>query len=142
MFSLLDKPIDVDLLRKKLANPSAGGFTSFEGWVRNNHDGKTVISLEYEAYNELVEKEANLILSETRNKFDILDASCTHRIGHLKIGELAVWVAVTAVHRDAAFKACRYIIDEIKTRLPIWKKEYYSDGSSEWVNCEGLHTTN
>lgn len=142
MFSLSDKPINVNLLKKELTNPSAGGFTSFEGWVRNYHDGKTVISLEYEVYNELAKTEANLILSETRNKFDILDACCVHRCGHLKIGELAVWVGVTAVHRDAAFKACRYIIDEIKTRLPIWKKEFYSDGSAEWVNCKELHRTN
>ena len=135
MFALLNKLIDVDLLKKELANSSAGGFASFEGWVRNYHDRKAVTSLEYEAYNELAEKEANLILSEARNKFDILDTRCIHRIGHLEIGELAVWIGVTAVHRDAAFKACRYIIDEVKTRLPIWKKEYYSDGSAEWVNC-------
>jgi len=136
MFTLTDKPIDVELLKKELANPSAGGFASFEGWVRNYHEGNDVTSLEYEVYNQLAEKEAENILSETRDKFDILDSYCTHRIGHLEIGELAVWIGVTAVHRDAAFKACRYIIDEIKTRLPIWKKEYYLDGSAEWVNCK------
>jgi molybdopterin/thiamine biosynthesis adenylyltransferase/molybdopterin synthase catalytic subunit/rhodanese-related sulfurtransferase len=136
MFTLTEKPIDVELLKKELANPSAGGFASFEGWVRNYHEGNAVTSLEYEAYNELAEKEAELIISETKDKCDILDAHCTHRIGHLEIGELAVWIGVTAVHRDAAFKACRYIIDEIKSRLPIWKKEYYADGSAEWVNCK------
>lgn len=136
MFTLTKNSINVELLKEQLYNPSAGGFASFEGWVRNYQEGKAVNSLEYEAYKELAENEAEIILSEAKNKFDILNAACAHRIGHLNIGELAVWIGVTSVHRAASFKACRYIIDEIKTRLPIWKKEYYADGSSEWVNCK------
>jgi molybdopterin synthase catalytic subunit len=91
--------------------------------------------LDYEAHPPLAEKEGERILAEARAKFPILDAACVHRTGALALGDLAVWVGVTAEHRDAAFGACRFIIDEAKARLPIWKREHYSDGTTEWVNC-------
>ena len=75
-------------------------------------------------------------LDEARRKFAIVDAICIHRVGTLEIGDIAVWVGVTAAHRGAAFDACRYIIDEVKARVPIWKKEHYTGGDSGWVNCE------
>ena len=75
------------------------------------------------------------MLAEARALFPYLEARCVHRVGLLEIGECAVWVGVVARHRDEAFRACRYIIDELKLRLPIWKKEYYADGEAEWVNC-------
>lgn len=108
---------------------------TFEGWVRNRNEGQAVSSLEYEAYPELAEKEASRILGEARVKFDLLDAVAVHRVGQLQLGEMAVWVGVTAEHRDAAFAACRYIIDETKARVPIWKKEHYITGQSQWINC-------
>ena len=76
------------------------------------------------------------VLAEAQARFPFLEARCVHRVGLLEIGECAVWIGVAAKHRDEAFKACRYIIDEIKVRLPIWKKEHYADGDSGWVNCE------
>jgi len=134
MFSLYDTSITCS--PENLQNPAAGAYVSFEGWVRNHNEGKEVKSLEYEAYHALANKEGERILQEAKEKFDILESSCIHRIGHLEIGEVAVWVGVIAKHRDAAFLACRYIIDEVKIRVPIWKKENYTDGDSGWVRCE------
>jgi molybdopterin synthase catalytic subunit len=119
-----------------LADPAAGGYCAFEGWVRNHNEGKDVRSLEYEAYPELAHKEGQRILDEAREQFDILGARCIHRTGHLQIGEIAVWVGATAKHREDAFAACRHIIDQVKARVPIWKKEHYADGDSGWVRCE------
>lgn len=130
------EPIDGNALREALANPAAGALCVFEGWVRNVNDNRDVERLEYEAYDPLCIKEGEQVLAEAREKFAILDAHCTHRAGLLEIGECAVWVGVVAGHRDEAFRACRYIIDEIKIRLPIWKKEHYVSGKTEWVSCE------
>jgi adenylyltransferase/sulfurtransferase len=121
--------------RQSLADPAAGGYASFEGWVRNHNEGLAVTRLEYEAFEALAVKEGERILAEAKQRFPILDAACVHRVGSLAIGELAVWVGVSAHHRDEAFAACRYIIDEVKHRVPIWKKEYYVNGDSGWVNC-------
>lgn len=109
---------------------------TFEGWVRNQNDGRPVTALEYEAFGELAEREGAKVLAEAREKFPVVVAVCVHRTGRLEIGGLAVWVGVSAAHRAAAFDACRYIIDEVKARVPVWKKEHYADGGpAEWVNC-------
>jgi adenylyltransferase/sulfurtransferase len=92
--------------------------------------------LEYEAFEPLAIKEGERIIAEAVARFGVEHAACVHRIGALEIGEKAVWVGVTARHRDEAFRACRYIIDEVKHRVPIWKKEHYENGDSGWVNCE------
>jgi len=136
MFAVADQDIDVDGLRNSLVNAGAGGLCVFEGWVRNENDGRSVERLEYEIYAPLAITEGEKVIAEAREKFPFLEACCVHRSGLLDIGDCAVWVGVAAPHRDEAFKACRYIIDEIKTRLPIWKKEHYQDGDSGWVNCE------
>jgi molybdopterin synthase catalytic subunit len=135
MFKISPAPFDLDRLRRELAHPRAGALAIFEGWVRDHHDGQPVLSLEYEAFVTLAEKEGARILAGTREKYPLLGATCFHRTGHLRIGELAVWVGVTAEHRTAAFDACRHIIDEVKARVPIWKKEHYAGGASAWVNC-------
>lgn len=122
--------------RDQVTDPVAGGYASFEGWVRNHNDGRDVLQLEYEAYEALGEKEGERIIAEACARFPVARARCIHRLGRLAIGDLAVWVGVTAAHRDAAFAACRYIIDEVKARVPIWKKEHYADGDSGWINCE------
>jgi len=136
MIEVTSDAIDAETLKGTLANAGAGGFCSFEGWVRNENEGRTVERLEYEAYEPLVITEGNRVLAEARQRFPYLEAKCVHRTGLLEIGEMAVWVGVASPHRDEAFKACRYIIDELKVRLPIWKKEHYVDGDSGWVNCE------
>lgn len=136
MFAMADTTIDVDALREQMQDPGAGGFVVFEGWVRNENEGHEVERLEYEAYEPLAVTEGEKVIAEAREKFPHLKALCVHRTGLLEIGDCAVWVGVAAPHRDEAFKACRYIIDEIKVRLPIWKKEHYVSGDSGWVNCE------
>jgi molybdopterin synthase catalytic subunit len=135
MFVIHSTPLDTAGLNAAMANPRAGAFVSFEGWVRNRNDGRDVLHLQYECYETLALKEGRQILSEAHARFEVLDIRCVHRIGRLEIGELAVWVGVTAEHRGEAFEACQYVIDELKLRVPIWKKETYADGASEWANC-------
>jgi len=135
-FAFSDRPLDPDREREALADPACGGYASFEGWVRDFNDGRPVKRLEYEAYAELAIKEGERIVAEARARFGVAHARCVHRVGPLALGELAVWVGVSAAHRGEAFAACRYIIDEVKHRVPIWKKEHYLDGDSGWVNCE------
>ena len=136
MMELVTEAIDVDRLRRELADPAAGAYAGFEGWIRNVNDGHDVIRLEYEAYAPLAVTEGEAVIAEARAKYPILHAHCVHRTGLLEIGECAVWVGVSSGHRDEAFAACRYIIDQVKVRLPIWKKEFYANGNSGWVNCE------
>ncbi len=128
MLTLSSQPLEQSNLKRGLADPKSGAFASFEGLVRNHNEGKSVVALEYEAFPELAQNEAKKIFKEAQKKFDIITAKCVHRVGKLNVGDMAVWVGVVAPHRDAAFKACRYIIDEIKHRVPIWKKEYYTNG--------------
>ena len=128
--------IEPSLLARNLGDAAAGAYVGFEGWIRNHNEGLDVLRLEYEVYEPLALKEGEKIIAEAMARFPILHAECVHREGMLEIGECAVWVGVTSAHRDEAFAACRYIIDEVKVRLPIWKKEYYADGNSGWVNCE------
>jgi len=135
MFRVSDVAIDADLLSKELINSSAGTFVCFEGRVRDHNDGSEVVSLEYEVYEGLAVKEARRIIEEAKEKFDILDVVGAHRQGHLEIGDIAVWIGVIAAHRGPAFSACSYVIDEIKHRLPIWKKEHYKDKAPRWVSC-------
>lgn len=133
-FQLLDTPFDPATLRARLLDDRVGGYASFEGWVRGDNDGRAVHGLRYEAYAALAETEGEKILDEALARFGILDALCVHRIGDLAIGELAVWVGVSAAHRDAAFAACRFVIDEVKSRVPIWKHERYAEGDAGWLH--------
>jgi molybdopterin synthase catalytic subunit len=135
-FRLTGLAIDAAGAREELRDVGAGGFVAFEGWVRDQNEGQTVRRLEYEAFEALALAEGARILSEAAARFPLKKALCIHRVGSLELGEMAVWVGVSAVHRGEAFTACRYIIDEIKHRVPIWKKEHYLDGDSGWVNCE------
>jgi molybdopterin synthase catalytic subunit len=135
-FHFTRTPIAPEQLRSVLADPACGGYAAFEGWVRDSNEGQRVRALEYEAFEALGMREGERIIAEALARFGVAHAACVHRIGALQVGELAVWVGVSAAHRDEAFRACRYIIDEVKHRLPIWKKEHYLSGDSGWVNCE------
>jgi molybdopterin synthase catalytic subunit len=136
-FKITAATIEPALLREQLLSPTCGGYCSFEGWVRDHHEGQSVSSLEYSCYTELATKEGNRIIAAAIEHFDIQDIRCHHRVGHLAIGEMAVYVGVSSAHRDAAFQACRYVIDKIKHSVPIWKKEYYADNSTAWPKCKG-----
>ena len=130
-FSLSDGALDVARLSELLREGSAGAFVSFEGRVRDTDGGRTVVALEYDAYPPLCLAEGAAILHEAMD--GIIDARCVHRVGMLRVGDVAVWIGVIAGHREEAFRACRFIIDEVKRRVPIWKKEHYGDGSTEWI---------
>ena len=137
MFQLTEQPIQPEYLKESLLHHNCGGFASFEGWVRDWNEGRRVQSLRYESYGELALKEGSRILQEARARFPIHDLGAVHRIGHLKLGETTVWIGVASQHREEAFAACRYAIDAIKARLPIWKKEFYLGGKTAWVGCRG-----
>jgi len=134
-FKITSAVIDPVARKRELEESAAGACVTFEGWVRNHNDGEAVQALEYEAHAEIAEKEGARIVAEARERFTITTAYCEHRVGKLAIGDCAVWVGVSAPHRGAAFDACRYIIDETKARVPIWKKEHYASGATGWVNC-------
>lgn len=135
MFVISKEAIETSQLTQRLEDPAAGARSIFEGRVRNNADGLEVASLAYEVYEALAVKEGNRILAEARERFDVIQVACVHRVGHLQVGECAVWVGVAAAHREAAFGACRYIVEELKKRVPIWKKETYAQGDSVWVRA-------
>lgn len=133
--SITSKPIDPAELREDLRAVSRGACVLFEGWVRDHNEGRRVERLEYEVYEPLAVREGQAVLAEAAARWEIGHALCVHRSGLLEPGDIAVVVGVASAHRDDAFRAARYIIDEIKVRLPIWKKEHYADGEAHWVNC-------
>jgi molybdopterin synthase catalytic subunit len=135
-FRFTQTAIDTEAARRELRDFGAGGYVSFEGWVRDQNEGQEVTRLEYEAFQELAVKEGDRIVAEALRRFPLKHAVCIHRVGSLSLGDMAVWVGVSSAHRGEAFDACRFIIDEVKQRVPIWKKEYYRGGDSGWVNCE------
>jgi sulfur-carrier protein adenylyltransferase/sulfurtransferase len=136
MFSISASELNSRQLHSSLACDQAGALVVFEGWVRDHNQGKKVISLEYEIYHELALKEGEKILQEARERFNLHTIKAVHREGHLKLGEIAIWIGATSSHRDEAFKATRYVIDEIKKRLPVWKKEHYLGEEALWVYCQ------
>ncbi len=131
LFQLSRIPVNVSELAASLASAHAGALVTFEGRVRDTNDNRDVVGLEYEAYDALCLKEGGAILREALR--GVIAARCVHRVGSLSVGDVAVWVGVVAGHREEAFRACRFIIDEVKRRVPIWKKEHYRDGSSAWI---------
>ncbi|MBK9575790.1 MAG: molybdenum cofactor biosynthesis protein MoaE [Fibrobacterota bacterium] len=135
-FRLSTTDINPQDLSAQLRHASSGGFVSFEGWVRDHHLGRAVEKLFYQAHPVLALQEGDRIVSEALERFGIRNALCVHRVGDLGIGGIAVWIGVASDHRAEAFDACRWIIDEVKATVPIWKREWFADGTVEWVGCE------
>jgi len=135
MFALTNEAIESETLKERLKDDRAGALLIFEGVVRNHNEGKKVSALSYEACESLAQTEAERIFAEARQRFEIVNCIVVHRVGDLQVGDAAVFVGVSTAHRDQAYSASRFLIDEIKKRLPIWKKEHYTDASSAWVNC-------
>jgi molybdopterin synthase catalytic subunit len=121
--------------RQLVMLPDCGGYVCFEGVIRNVNHGKGVVRLEYEAYDELATKELGRIAEFALERFGLRYISAVHRKGRLEIGDTAVLIQVLSRHRREAFEGCRYMIDQLKARVPIWKKEHYEDGSSSWTMC-------
>ena len=137
MFAISKAPIDIAGLRRELEAMGVGALVCFEGRVRDHNDGRAVDGLSYQAYVELAEAEGRRIVDEARDKFAVEHIVCVHRIGDLALGDIAVWAGVSAAHRAAAFDACRYVIDQVKARVPIWKREHYVQGASAWLHPDG-----
>lgn len=116
-------------------SPECGAIATFIGRVRNHFEGKRVHATHYEGYVEMVGREMQRIVNECQNKWKIGKIAAFHRLGTLSVGEITVVLAVSAPHREEAFAACRYLIEQIKLRLPVWKKELYEDGEERW-QCE------
>jgi molybdopterin synthase catalytic subunit len=127
-----DKPLDVQHCIDAVMSSECGGIDVFIGTVRNATKGKTVVQLEFEAYEKMAIKEMNKIAEEVIQKFPVQKIVIHHRTGILNISEVPVVIAVAAAHRAAAFDACRYAIDTLKQTVPIWKKEVFEDGEV-WV---------
>jgi len=135
--SVSDAAIDAAELMEFVAEPAAGCTVLFTGTVRNNSPGRHGVSkLEYEAYSDVAERKIGEIVAEAFERWALLKVAAVHRTGTLSIGESAVMVAVSSGHRTDAFPAARYVIDELKSRVPIWKKEHWP-GGAEWVEEGG-----
>lgn len=139
MFRLTNDPIDAVALRDSMEDPACGGFVVFEGRVRDHHEGRRVLRLEYEAYTRLALTEGNAILETVKNTFGVDRIECVHRTGSLEVGEVAIWVGAIAAHRGECFQAVAKAMDLIKHTVPIWKHEFYLDGSEAWVHCTHGH---
>jgi molybdopterin synthase catalytic subunit len=134
--SIQGLPLDLASLRDSVPQlGSTGGFVTFEGIVRNTNHGRKVDRLEYEAYESLAVKEMTAIAELAAERFNLPWVRIVHRVGTLGIGETAVMIQVLAKHRREAFEGCHFIIDQIKVRVPIWKREVYVDGSYDWTRC-------
>ena len=135
MYRLTDKPIELNELLAFVRDPAAGAVSTFIGATRDNNEGRSIISLDYEVYPGMAEQEMVKLGEEAAEKWEITRMAIVHRIGNVPIGEASVIIAVSAPHRDDAFKACRYAIDELKKRVPIWKKEIYQGGEI-WIGSQ------
>ncbi len=134
MIKITEKPIDIQKVIDTASSLGAGAVNVFVGTVRNNAHGKNVLWLEYEAYESMAVSEIRKIIDEASHRWPLLGWAVSHRIGTLKPGEVAVVVAVSAPHRKQAFEACEFIIDAVKEKAPIFKKEIFEDGE-EWVSA-------
>ena len=133
MSFLTARTIDLAELLAAAQSPERGGVAVFLGLVRNHHDGRAVVRLDYSAYEPMAESECGRIVAEAGARWDVT-LELRHRTGTLEVGETAVAVVAASAHREAAFAACRFVIDEVKRRVPIWKREHYADGSVVWVD--------
>lgn len=131
---LIQVPIELDALVDRVRTDACGAVATFLGVVREQHDGRAVQGLSYEAYPAMALGEMRAIAQEAQAQFGPCEIAIVHRTGDLSIGEASVAVAVGAPHRGAAFDACEYAIDELKHRVEIWKKEHYVDGDAAWVD--------
>jgi molybdopterin synthase catalytic subunit len=126
-------PISVEKLSRDVQANACGATVTFAGVVRDNDHGKQVVSLKYEVHPSAQELLTNLV-RKVSNRHDVVKVAVAHRYGEIPIGESAFIVAVSAVHRLAAFEACSELVDEVKAQIPIWKYQVFADGSDEWVN--------
>jgi molybdopterin synthase catalytic subunit len=128
------EPIDVAALHAAVAHPGAGAVASFVGVVRDVNDAAAVLGIDYEAYPAMADRELATILAEAAGRWPGVRIAARHRTGYLAVGDVSVAVAASSPNRAPAFDACRYVVEELKRRLPIWKREHYADGRRAWVD--------
>ena len=136
MAYLSERALDLSDLVRRVQDPERGGIASFLGVVRSEHQGRAVLRLDYSAYHEMAEAECARVVAEAEARWPVRVA-LQHRIGTLEVGEVAVVVVAAGAHRDEAFAACRHVIEELKRRVPIWKREHFADGQVDWVGAAG-----
>lgn len=136
MIQIVSEQIGIDEVVRSVADPAAGGIDVFIGTTRNTAQGKDVVSLYYEAYIPMALKSMEKIVHDAHERWGVSKISIVHRIGKVDIGEASVVIAVSSAHRAEAFEACRYVIDELKQSVPIWKKEIFRDGEV-WIGSQG-----
>ena len=139
---LTNQPIQLEKFLTQKPDPSCGAVASFVGVVRNHHEEKLVKRIYYECYRPMAEKQIQEIIERIKKESGVHDIRVQHRIGWLEVSETAVVIVVTAAHREAAFSACRAVIEGIKQKVPIWKKEVYTDNASQWVSqCQSMESS-
>ena len=138
--AIIDASIDVARILERVSSSANGATVLFLGTVREVNEGRDVTGIEYTAYRSMAERELAAIVEEAAALADSNDIAVEHRIGELAVGEASVAVAVAHPHRARAFEAARYVIEELKERVPIWKREQYVDGTREWVRAKSTHT--
>ena len=132
MIRIVQEAIQREEILRDVSSPESGAVVTFDGTVRNHARGKPVRYLSYETYSEMASKELEKIRGEAMTRWSLHGLAIVHRVGRMEIGESSVFIVVSAAHRQTAFEACRFVIDTLKTTVPIWKKEYYQDGEV-WV---------
>jgi len=134
MIELITTPIDADAVLRRVASPEAGAVVLFLGTTRRTTDGRETASLDYECFAEMARDKLAELEAEARSRWQLVGCAVVHRVGHLEIGEASVAVAVSSAHRQTAFAAGQWLIDTLKHVVPIWKKENWTDGNSQWVH--------
>lgn len=134
MIDLTSQPIDVATVVESVRAPSAGAVVLFVGTVRDMSDGRPTRALEYECYHEMAQRTLTDLEREARSRWPLVGCTVVHRLGQVAVGEVAVAIAVSAAHRQPAFEAGQWLIDQIKQIVPIWKCEHFADGTSQWVH--------
>jgi molybdopterin synthase catalytic subunit len=132
--AIVDRALDVSGLVRTVSDPGAGATSVFLGTVRNTHDGRSVTGIDYQAYQPMAERELRMIVIEAAQRFGTRSIVAEHRVGFLAIGEASVAIVASHERRGSACDATRYVIEAIKRRLPVWKREHYADGTREWVD--------
>ncbi|MCB1042160.1 MAG: molybdenum cofactor biosynthesis protein MoaE [Acidobacteria bacterium] len=134
---LVREEIDIAALTHRANHPECGAVVTFSGTVRNHQGSRKVVKLGYQAYEDMAQAELSRVVTEACQQWPSLRTClAVHRLGEMPVGESSVFIAIGAPHRPEAFAALRFVIDTLKQRVPIWKKEYYEDGETEWLHPE------
>jgi molybdopterin synthase catalytic subunit len=134
MICITPNPIDVLRLLAEVQSPAAGGVVLFLGTAREQTDGRATASLDYECYPEMAQRKLEELVEEARRRWPLVGCAVVHRVGRVELGEASVAVAVSSAHRREAFEAGQWLIDTLKAVVPIWKRENWADGTSQWVH--------